>query len=56
MPIELGFILRRLAGMADQDESLRERQPWKAARDNDYAWLGDVIAKHYGGDDSDVKC
>jgi hypothetical protein len=55
MPIELGFILMRLAEMAEADESLRERQPWKAAREKDYAWLGAVITKHYNGDDSDVK-
>ena len=55
MPIELGFILQRLAEMAEQDESLRERQPWKAARERDYAWLGNVITKHYAGDDSDVR-
>ena len=55
MPIELGFILKRLAEMAEQDASLRDRQPWKAASDKDYDWLGDVITKHYHGDDSDVK-
>jgi hypothetical protein len=55
MPIELGFILQRLAAMAEQDPSLRERQPWKAARENDYAWLGEVVTKHYNGDDSEVK-
>src|SRR5262245_6232636 len=55
MPIELGFILLRLAEMAEADESLREKQPWKAAREKDYRWLGDVITKHYHGDDSDVK-
>ena len=55
MPIELGFILQRLAGMAEQDPALRDRQPWKAAYDKDYAWLGQVITKHYHGDDSDVK-
>ena len=55
MPIELGFILQRLAAMAEKDPSLRERQPWKAAYEKDYAWLGDVITKHYHGDDSDVK-
>jgi phosphoserine phosphatase len=55
MPIELGFILQRLAAMADQDASLRDRQPWKAAYDKDYGWLGDVVTKHYSGDDSDVK-
>jgi hypothetical protein len=51
MPIELGFILERLAEMAEQDESLRERQPWKAAHEQDHAWLGGVITKHYAGDD-----
>src|SRR3954452_24186202 len=55
MPIELGFILLRLSEMAEADESLRERQPWKAARERDYRWLSDVITKHYHGDDSDVK-
>jgi phosphoserine phosphatase len=55
MPIEVGFILERLAEMAEQDASLRERQPWKAAHDKDYTWLGGAITKHYHGDDSDVK-
>ena len=55
MPIELGFILQRLAAMAEQDPKLRDRQPWKAAHDRDYGWLGEVITKHYQGDDSDVK-
>ena len=35
--------------------SLRDRQPWKAAYEKDYAWLGGVVTKHYHGDDSDVK-
>jgi phosphoserine phosphatase len=55
MPIELMFILERLTAMAEQDPSLRERQPWKAAYDRDDEWLSDVITKHYAGDDSDVK-
>jgi phosphoserine phosphatase len=55
MPIELGFILERLAEMAEQDHSLRQRQPWKAAHEKDYAWFGGVITKHYHGDDSGVK-
>jgi len=55
MPPELGFILQRLAEMAEQDPGLRTKQPWQAARDKDYAWLGGVITKHYHGDDSDVK-
>lgn len=55
MPIELGFILGRFAEMAEQDPTLREKQPWQAAYNKDYAWLGNVITKHYQGDDSDVK-
>jgi len=55
MPIELGFILRRMAEMARQDESLRGRQPFQAAYTNDHAWLGAAITKHYQGDDGDVK-
>jgi haloacid dehalogenase-like hydrolase len=55
MPIELGFILHRLADMCQADSSLRDRQPWKAAYERDYAWLGEVITKHYHGDDADVK-
>ncbi len=51
MPIELGFILKRLAEMAEADESLRGKQPWKAARERDYRWLSEVITKHYHGDD-----
>ena len=55
MPVELGFILQRLADMAEADASLRGRQPWKAAHEKDHAWLGGVIEKHYAGDDSDVR-
>ena len=54
MPIELGFILQRWGAMAEEDASLREKQPWKAAYEKDYAWLGGAIDKHYAGDDSDV--
>jgi phosphoserine phosphatase len=54
MPIQLAFILEQLATMAEQDESLRSRQPWKAARERDFEWLSNVITKHYSGDDSDV--
>jgi phosphoserine phosphatase len=54
MPIQLDFILRRLAAMADQDPSLRARQPWKAAHTRDYGWLGEVITRHYQGDDREL--
>jgi phosphoserine phosphatase len=55
MPIQLDFILRRLVEMAEADPELRTRQPWKAAYERDYGWLGDVIAEHYAGDDTNVR-
>ncbi len=51
MPIQADFILRRLFDMAQADPELRGRQPWKAAYDGDYAWLGKVLAEHYAGND-----
>ena len=54
MPIQLDFILRRLVAMADQDPALRTRQPWQAAYTQDYQWLGQVVTKHYQGDDSEL--
>jgi hypothetical protein len=55
LPVELGFILQRLAAVATEQSALRDRQPWKAAYTKDYTWLGDVVTKHYHGDDSDLK-
>ena len=55
MPIQLDFILRRLAEMAQSQPELRERQPWKGAYERDYTWLGAVIAEHYAGDDTNVR-
>jgi phosphoserine phosphatase len=55
MPIQLDFILRRLADMAELDPSLRDRQPWKAAHERDYAWLARIMAEHYAGDDTNVQ-
>ena len=54
MPIQLDFILRRLVEMASADETLRDRQPWKAAYERDYDWLGAVLEQHYAGDDSNI--
>jgi phosphoserine phosphatase len=51
MPIQLGFILRRLVEMTRSDPSLAGRQPWKAAAEQDAAWLSSVITDHYAGDD-----
>jgi hypothetical protein len=55
MPIQADFILRRLYEMAEADPKLRGRQPWKAAHERDYAWLGRVLAEHYAGDDTNVR-
>ena len=55
MPIQLDFILRRLAAAAEKDPSLRDRQPWKAAYAKDFHWLGEAMVKHYQGDESDLK-
>src|SRR4051812_8149210 len=50
MPMQLDFILRRLAIMAEEQPELRGRQPWQAAYERDYGWLAAVIAEHYAGD------
>jgi hypothetical protein len=55
LPVQGDFIFRRLAEMAEQDPSLKTRQPWKGAAEKDYQWIGDVLAKHYRGDDRDLK-
>jgi phosphoglycolate phosphatase-like HAD superfamily hydrolase len=55
MPIQLDFILRRLVEMVGADSSLADRQPWKAAREMDAAWLSSVITDHYAGDDDKAE-
>jgi phosphoglycolate phosphatase-like HAD superfamily hydrolase len=55
MPIQLDFILRRLVEMTHEDPGLADRQPWKAAREKDAAWLNSVITDHYAGDDGKVQ-
>jgi phosphoglycolate phosphatase-like HAD superfamily hydrolase len=55
LPIQADFILRRLFEMAQADPELQERQPWKAAYERDYGWLGTVLAEHYAGDDTNVR-
>lgn len=54
MYIQLDFIMRRWVEMASADPALREQQPWKAAVERDFEWLGNVVTKHYRGDDSDL--
>jgi phosphoserine phosphatase len=55
MPIQMDFILRRFAEMAEADPALRDRQPWKATVERDYAWFSSVMKEHYAGDDHNVK-
>jgi len=54
-PIQTGFLFGKLAEQVKADPSLASKQPWKAVVENDHAWLGNVITKHYQGDDSDLK-
>jgi phosphoserine phosphatase len=53
--IQLDFTVRRLAELAEHDESLQAEQPYKAAYEKDLHWLGAAMVKHYQGDDSDLK-
>ena len=54
MYVQLDFLLRRFAEQAQADPSLRDQQPYRAAYTGDLTWLGDAVAKHYRGDDSDI--
>jgi phosphoglycolate phosphatase-like HAD superfamily hydrolase len=54
IPIQLDFTLFRLTEMANSDPALRARQPYKAAIERDYRWLGEAMVKHYRGDDADL--
>jgi hypothetical protein len=55
VPVQVDFILRRLAQMAKADAKLRDRQPWKSAYEHDNDWLGKAITEHYAGDDTKAK-
>jgi phosphoglycolate phosphatase-like HAD superfamily hydrolase len=55
IPIQLDFTLFRLAELATRDPSLTDRQPYKAAVERDYRWLGEAMVKHYHGDDADLR-
>ena len=43
MPIQTGFLFGKIGEQAAKDPSLRDKQPWKAAHEGDFAWLG----KHF---------
>ncbi len=55
MPIQLDFIIRRLAEMTQAQPELRQRQPWKAVATRDLAWFGSLMTEHYAGDDTNVR-
>ncbi len=55
IPIQLDFTLFRMAELADRDPALKDRQPYKAAIERDYRWLGGAVVKHYHGDDADLR-
>jgi len=55
IPIQLDFTLFRMAELASRDPSLKDRQPYKAAAERDYRWLGEAMVKHYHGDDADLR-
>ena len=55
MYIQLDYLLRKLAEQAESEPSLRANQPWKAAWEKEFDWLGGAITKHYQGDDSDLQ-
>ena len=55
MYIQLDLILRKLAAQAKSNPSLRSKQPWQAALEKDFDWLGGVIINHYEGDDSELQ-
>jgi phosphoserine phosphatase len=55
IPIQIDHLLRGLGAAAAADPALREWQPWKAVVERDFHWLGDALAKHYQGDDADLR-
>lgn len=55
LPVQLDFILRRLAADAEREPSLRTKEPWRSAYARDFSWLDRVIVNHYRGDDDDLK-
>jgi phosphoserine phosphatase len=54
MPIQLDFILRRLAEMVASQPELAAEQPWKAVSERDHGWFGALMDEHYAGDDTNV--
>jgi phosphoserine phosphatase len=55
IPIQLDFTLFRMAELAEAGPALAGQQPYKAAVERDYHWLGEAMVKHYHGDDEDMR-
>jgi phosphoglycolate phosphatase-like HAD superfamily hydrolase len=55
MYIQMDFLLRKLTAAAEADPALQTQQPWQAAFEQDYAWFGQAITKHYQGDDNALR-
>ncbi|HEX3711704.1 MAG TPA: HAD family hydrolase [Trebonia sp.] len=55
VPVQVDFTLSRMAEQAAADPSLRLQQAYQAAATRDYAWLGEVVVRHYHGDDSGLR-
>ena len=53
LPIQADFIPSALRWRRPTRPS--PKQPWKAAHERDYAWLGRVMEEHYKGDDTNVR-
>jgi phosphoglycolate phosphatase-like HAD superfamily hydrolase len=54
IPIQLDFTLFWMAELTERDPALKDRQPYKAAVERDFHWLGAAMVKHYHHDDSDL--
>jgi phosphoserine phosphatase len=55
MYIQFDYLLRKMAAQAGDAPSLRSQQPWQAAWEKDFGWLGGAITNHYQGDDTDFR-
>jgi phosphoglycolate phosphatase-like HAD superfamily hydrolase len=55
VPVQLDFTLQRMAEQAAADPALRQREPYRAAAERDYRWLGEVVVRHYHGDESGLR-
>ncbi|AFM18776.1 hypothetical protein Mycch_4054 [Mycolicibacterium chubuense NBB4] len=53
--IQLDFLIRRLAQMAREDSALTAKPAFRAALEENLAWFGDAVTRHYQGDDSQLE-